>query len=303
PTYGRLSRYGLVAFASSLDQIGVFGRTVEDLALIFDAIAGPDPRDATTLRDAPAATRPNLDAGVQGLRVGLLEHAAAEAVEADTRAAVQRAAAALTAAGALVEPVAPAHAEAVVPVYYLLNTAEASANLARYDGVRYGLRRGEADGLQEMIQGSREAGFGAEVKRRILLGTFSLSAGYHEQYFGAAQRARRLLLQTEAALYQRFDLLLGPTTPGPAFRLGEKAADPVAMYLCDVFTCGANLTGAPALNLPAGRGADGLPRGVQLHAPPRAEARLLQAARALVPALGTSLLADLGPAPVPGGAR
>lgn len=289
PTYGRFSRYGLVAFASSLDQIGVFGRSAEDLARAFDAAAGPDPRDATSLADAPEAATGALNEGVSGLRVGLLRNSFADGVDREIQERVRAAAEGLEAGGARVEEVHLPHEEAIVPAYYLINTAEASANLARFDGVRYGHRAAEADTLEELYLRSRDEGFGPEVKRRILLGTFSLSAGYHDQYFQAAQQARTLLVRAYTELLSRYTLLLGPTTPTPAFPLGSKVDDPVAMYLCDVFTAAANLTGLPAVNVPAGRNAESLPLGVQLTAAHRAEPTLLRAARVLEGALGGAL--------------
>jgi len=289
PTYGRLSRFGLVAFASSLDQIGVFGRSCEDLARSFDACAGADRADATTLPEALEPTRPLLTQGVQGLRIGLLETSFSEGVEAAIQEKVHRAAAALEDAGARVETIALPHEEALVPTYYLINTAEASANLARFDGVRYGRRASDAGDLADLYLRSRSEGFGAEVKRRILLGTFSLSAGYQDAYFLAACRARTLIVGAYEELFGKYDLLLGPTTPSPAFPLGEKLDDPVAMFLCDVFTCGANLAGLPAVNVPAGPGTEGLPRGVQLTGPALGEGVLLRGARVLEEALGGAL--------------
>lgn len=281
PTYGRFSRYGLVAFASSLDHIGVFGRSAEDLARSFDAAAGRDPRDATSLDTPPQPCVPALAAGVAGRRVGLLVNAFADGVEAVTQQRVRAAAAALRQAGAQVLEARFPYEEAVVPTYYLLNTAEASSNLARFDGIRYGLRAAGAPDLRALYLASRDAGFGPEVKRRILLGTFSLSAGYYDQFFTAAAKARTLVVAAYRQLFRDFDLLLGATTPSPAFRLGEKADDPVAMYLCDIFTCAANIGGVPALNVPAGLGPDGLPRGVQLTGPACGEAALLAAAAVL----------------------
>ncbi|TAH38708.1 MAG: Asp-tRNA(Asn)/Glu-tRNA(Gln) amidotransferase subunit GatA [Planctomycetota bacterium] len=286
PTYGCLSRYGLVAFASSLDQIGVFGRGARDLALAFDAAAGRDRADSTTLAEPVEPCVPQLGRGVDGMRVGLLANSFAAGVEDTTQQRVRAAAEALRAAGARLAETQFPYEEAVVPTYYLLNTAEASSNLARFDGIRYGLRAEDARQLRDLYLRSRDAGFGPEVKRRILLGTFSLSAGYYDQYFTAALKARTLVVRAYLDLFRKFDLLLGATTPTPAFRLGEKSDDPVAMYLCDIFTCSANLGGVPAVNVPAGLGADGLPRGVQLTGRHRGEAALLRAAAVLEQALG-----------------
>ena len=296
PTYGRFSRYGLVAFASSLDHIGVFGRSCADLALVFDSAAGRDPLDSTSLPEEVEATHGALARGVEGLHVGVLSDSFRDGVEADTQERVRDAAAALAAAGARLHEARLPHLEAVVPTYYLINTAEASSNLARFDGARYGLRAAHADTLQEMYERSRDEGFGDEVKRRILLGTFALSAGYHDEYFSAAQKARTLVLRAHAELFESFDLLLGPTTPTPAFALGEKADDPVAMYLCDVFTAAANLAGLPAVSVPTGRDAAGLPLSVQLTASHRCEATLLRGATVLEAALGGALPVPHSPA-------
>ncbi len=286
PTYGLVSRYGLIAFASSLDQIGPFAGSVADAALLLDAISGPDPLDSTSLRDAPPPASARLGAGVDGLRVGVVaELAAAEGISADVVARTREAADALAAAGAKVDEVSVPAAVYGLSAYYLIAPAEASSNLARYDGVRYGLReRGDPGGagdITDMYLKTRSRGFGAEVKRRIMLGTYALSAGYYDAYYGKAQRVRTLIIRDFAAAYERFDVLLAPTAPSTAFALGEKTADPITMYLNDVCTIPSNLAGHPAISVPFGCGDDGLPVGVQVLAPALGETVMFQAAAAL----------------------
>ena len=282
PTYGRVSRYGLVAFASSLDQIGPFAATVADAALLYDVIAGPDTFDSTSVAEPLEATVPAVGRGVEGLRVGLVR----EMLEGDmspspdVAARVREAADALAAAGAKIDEVSVPAAVYGLSAYYLIAPAEASSNLARFDGVRYGLRV-EAPTTAEMMRATRTAGFGPEVKRRIMLGTYALSSGYYDAYYGKAQRVRTLILRDFEAAYRDVDVLLGPTSPTTAFELGAKTADPLTMYLNDVYTIPANLSGHPALSVPFGRGDDGLPVGVQLLGPALSEALLLQAAAVL----------------------
>ena len=283
PTYGRVSRYGLVAFASSLDQIGPFAATVADAALLYDVIAGPDPLDSTSIADAARARRcPTLGRGVEGLRVGLVREMldGDMSPSPDVAARVREAADALEAAGAKIDEVSVPAAVYGLSAYYLIAPAEASSNLARFDGVRYGLRV-DAPTTVEMMRATRTAGFGAEVKRRIMLGTYALSAGYYDAYYGKAQRVRTLILRDFEAAYEQVDLLLGPTSPTTAFELGAKTADPLTMYLNDVYTIPSNLSGHPALSVPFGRGDDGLPVGVQLLGPALSEALLLRAAAVL----------------------
>ena len=279
PTYGLVSRYGLIAFASSLDQIGPFARSVEDAALLLEVIAGHDPLDSTSLdRPAPQLVR-SLDAGVDGLRVGVV-HELVDDTASDVARRVREAADDLAKAGALVEEVAVPEMRFGLSAYYLIAPAEASSNLARYDGVRYGLRVGGAD-VSAMNTATRTAGFGAEVKRRIMLGTYALSAGYYDAYYGKAQRVRTLMIRAFDRAYERFDVLLGATAPTTAFAIGERTADPLAMYMSDVCTIPSNLSGHPAISVPFGAGEDGLPVGVQVLAPALCEARMFQVAAAL----------------------
>ena len=283
PTYGRVSRYGLLAFASSLDQIGPFTTSVDDAALVLTAIAGADPHDAT------CATRPVPDwtaaasAPPQGLRIGVPRRFIAGGVHGAVAAAFEQALATWRDAGATLVDIDLPNAPLAIPVYYLIATAEASSNLARYDGVRYGhrARLGAGDGLREMYERTRDEGFGAEVKRRIMLGTFVLSAGYHDAYYVKAQAVRAKLRDDYDRAFATVDVVATPTTPTPAFRLGEKTADPLQMYLADIFTVSANLAGVPAISLPCGFSTDGLPIGCQLTARRWDEATLLAAGAAL----------------------
>jgi aspartyl-tRNA(Asn)/glutamyl-tRNA(Gln) amidotransferase subunit A len=277
PTYGRVSRYGLVAFASSLDQIGPFGATVADAATLLEVIAGHDPMDSTSLHEpAPVVVR-RLDEGVEGLRVGLVSELLGDGIAPDVRRRVSEAADALAAAGAKVDDVSVPAVTYGMSAYYLIAPAEASSNLARYDGVRYGLRV-DAPTTAAMNAATRSAGFGPEVKRRIMLGTYALSAGYYDAYYGKAQAVRTLLIRDLEAAYRSFDVLLTPTAPSTAFPLDAKTDDPLAMYLTDVCTIPSNLAGHPAVSVPFGAGDDGLPVGVHLMAPALAEGDLFRAA-------------------------
>ncbi len=281
PTYGRVSRYGLIAFASSLDQIGPFSRTVADAALALQVVGGHDPRDATSAPDAQPDYLAALDQGVEGLRVGVVsELLAMDGVAPDVAARARAAAEALEAAGAQVQEVSVPAVTYGLSAYYLIAPAEASSNLARFDGVRYGLRV-DAATTDEMMVATRTQGFGAEVKRRIMLGTYALSAGYYDAFYGQAQRVRTLICRDFAAAYEQVDVLVSPTSPTTAFALGDKTADPLTMYLNDVCTIPSNLAGDPAVSVPFGTGDDGLPVGVQVMAPALGEVDLLRTAQAL----------------------
>jgi len=281
PTYGMVSRYGLVAFASSLDQVGPFATTVEDAARLFDVIAGPDPFDSTCIPDVPLALEPTLRDGVAGLRIGIIEELTdVDGVQPEVRAAVEAAAAALEAAGATVERVSVPSTVYGLSAYYLIAPAEASSNLARYDGVRYGLRV-DADDVATMNAATRAAGFGPEVKRRIMLGTYALSAGYYDAYYGQAQRIRTLIIRDLARVYESCDALLSPTSPTVAFEVGARTADPLTMYLSDVCTIPSNLAGHAAMSVPWGTGAENLPVGVQVLAPALGEPVMFRVAQVL----------------------
>ena len=280
PTYGLVSRYGLIAFASSLDTVGTFTRSVRDAAVLLSAIAGRDPLDATSL-DAPQADlAEGLEGDVRGLRVGVIAEALGEGVEEGVRDAVRAAVDRLADLGAGVEEASLPHAGYALSAYYLIAPSEASSNLARYDGVRYGLRVEGRDSV-EMMMRTRGAGFGPEVKRRIILGTYALSAGYYEAYYGQAQKVRTLIIRDYEAAFERFDVLVSPTSPTTAFRIGERVDDPLAMYLSDVFTIPANLAGVPAISIPCGLDEGGLPVGLQLTGPVLGEHAVLRAAHAL----------------------
>ena len=280
PSYGRVSRYGLVAFGSSLDCISVFGRTVDDASRVLQVISGPDPLDSTTM-DRPAVA-PAPAGGLAGLRIGLPREYFPDDLDPGIRAGLDRTIQAVRDLGGEVAEVSLPHSRYAVPTYYIIAPAEASANLARFDGVRYGQRRiGPEGDVRSLYRATRGAGFGPEVRRRILVGTYVLSAGYYEAYYRKAQRVRSLIAADFASVFASgIDLLLTPTTPTTAFRAGEKTADPVAMYLADIFVSAVNLAGLPALSFPVGR-SDGLPIGAQIIAPAMSDERMLQAAAAL----------------------
>jgi aspartyl-tRNA(Asn)/glutamyl-tRNA(Gln) amidotransferase subunit A len=281
PTYGRVSRYGVVAFASSLDQVGPMARTVEDTALLFGVVAGHDPADATSVDlpvpDALAACR----AGVAGLTIGLPDEYFVPGMDPEVELAVRAGVARLEELGARVERISLPHTEYAVATYYIVATAEASSNLARYDGVRYGLRvEPPRASLLDMYRETRGAGFGAEVKRRIMLGTYVLRSGYYDAYYKKAQQARALIKRDFDRAFERVHLVASPVSPTPAFGLGEKISDPLAMYLNDVFTISANLAGLPGISVPCGFTRAGLPIGLQLLGRPFGEAELFRAAGA-----------------------
>jgi aspartyl-tRNA(Asn)/glutamyl-tRNA(Gln) amidotransferase subunit A len=280
PTYGRVSRYGVVAFASSLEQVGPFARDAEDLARLIEAIAGADPLDSTTAPVPVPDYTSDFRKGFAGLRVGVPEQFLGEGLDPAIREAVEDAIAVFEREGATIDrSVRLPSADAALPVYYLIAPSEASANLARYDGVKYGFSFTQGDTVEQEMAETRGRGFGAEVKRRIMLGTYALSAGYYDAYYLKAQKVRTLIRREFEAALATHDLLLTPTTPSPSFRLGEKLDDPLAMYLNDLYTIPANIAGNPALSMPCGF-TDGLPIGVQLVARPFEETTLLRAAYA-----------------------
>jgi aspartyl-tRNA(Asn)/glutamyl-tRNA(Gln) amidotransferase subunit A len=284
PTYGRVSRWGVVAYASSLDQVGPLARTVGDAALILQTICGHDPRDATSL-DVPVPDfSAALATGAKGLKVGLPKEYFAGELEDHVRAALDRTIAALRDQGAAIVDVSLPHTHLALPAYYLIAPAEASSNLARFDGVRYGLRV-EASDLLSLYSKTRGAGFGPEVKRRIMLGTYALSSGYYDAYYKKAQQIRTLIKRDFDAAFESCDVLLTPTTPTTAFRFGAKA-EPLDMYLADVFTLSCNLAGLPGMSVPCGLTPDGLPVGAQLLGKPLDEATLLRAGAAIEAAVG-----------------
>ncbi len=278
PTYGRVSRYGLVAFASSLDQIGPLTKDVTDTALAMNVICGKDPHDATSA-DLPAEDFvAGLKGGVKGLRIGLPKEFFIDALGSEVRSLVEASAAVLKAQGAEIVEVSLPHSEYAVTVYYIVAPAEASANLARFDGVRYGFRHPAANNVTEMYVKTKSEGFGPEVQRRIMLGTYVLSSGYYDAYYLKAQKVRRLITQDFDEAFKQCDVILTPTAPTPAFKRGEKSKDPLEMYLNDIFTISTNLAGVPALSMPCGLSASGLPVGVQLIGKAFDEATLLRAA-------------------------
>lgn len=280
PTYGRVSRYGLVAFGSSLDQIGVFAQSAADAAAVLQTIAGRDPRDATTA-DVPV---PNYigetEKKIEGLRIGVSRALLGEGLDEEVRASIETAIEAYRALGAEIVEIELPHAKYAIAVYYIIATAEASSNLARYDGVRYGFRAEEAPALRDMYRRTRDEGFGAEVKRRIMLGTYVLSAGYYDAYYLKAQKVRTLIKRDFASAFEKCDAVLTPTSPSTAFRFGEKVDDPLAMYLNDIYTVTANLAGIPGISVPCGLSSEGLPIGLQLLGPDWSEGTLLRLAHA-----------------------
>ncbi len=283
PTYGRVSRYGLVAFASSLDQVGPFANTVSDAALTLEVISGHDPRDSTSIPEKPLEISGFLNQGVEGMRIGVIEELSGKGLEGispDVSSRVEEAIKVFSNAGAIVESASVPASIYGLSAYYVIAPAEASSNLARYDGIRFGPRV-EASTTAETMTATRTKGFGDEVKRRIMLGTYALSAGYYDAYYGKSQRVRTLIMSDFAKAYEKFDILISPTAPTTAFPLGDKTADPMQMYLQDVCTIPSNLAGHPAMSVPFGFGENGMPIGIQILAPAMAEREMFQAAKVL----------------------
>jgi aspartyl-tRNA(Asn)/glutamyl-tRNA(Gln) amidotransferase subunit A len=288
PTYGRVSRYGLIAFASSLDKIGPFGKTVKDAALLLEVMAGRDPMDSTSA-DVPVPGYCDVvGQPVAGLKIGVPSEYFGEGLDAEVRSAVEAAIKKLAEAGCEIVPISLKHTAYAIPTYYLVATAEASSNLARFDGVRYGVRAKGAKTLSEMYRRTRDEGFGPEVKRRIMLGTYALSTGYYDAYYLKAQRVRTLIARDFDEAFAKVDAIVTPTTPTPAFRLGEKADDPLAMYLADIFTVTASLAGIPGLSVPCGNNSDGLPIGLQVLGKHFDEATVLRVGHVVEHALAES---------------
>jgi aspartyl-tRNA(Asn)/glutamyl-tRNA(Gln) amidotransferase subunit A len=288
PTYGRVSRYGLIAFASSLDKIGPFGKTVKDAALLLEVMAGRDPLDSTSADLPVPSYSDSVGQPVAGLKIGVPSEYFGDGLDTEVRSAVEAAIQKLAEAGGEIVPLSLKHTAYAIPTYYLVATAEASSNLARFDGVRYGLRAKGAKTLSEMYRRTRDEGFGAEVKRRIMLGTYALSAGYYDAYYLKAQRVRTLIARDFDEAFAKVDAIVTPTTPTPAFRLGEKADDPLAMYLADIFTVTASLAGIPGLSVPCGNNSDGLPIGLQVLGKHFDEATVLRVGHVVEHALAAS---------------
>src|SRR2546423_9815516 len=279
PTYGRVSRYGLIAFASSLDQVGPFARGVTDAALVLQAISGADPRDATSA-DRPVDLLSGLELGVEGLRLGVpREYFEVEGMEPGVRAAVQSAIAALERAGAELVDVSLPHTDHGLAAYYIIAPAECSSNLARFDGVRYGMSEQDVQNITEAYTKTRRKGFGAEVRRRVMLGTYALSSGYYDAYYLKAQKVRTLIKRDFDEAFKKCDAIVSATSPTVAFPIGSKTQDPLSMYLCDVLTLGGNLAGLPGISVPCGT-SDGLPVGLQVLGPQWGESVVLRVARA-----------------------
>jgi aspartyl-tRNA(Asn)/glutamyl-tRNA(Gln) amidotransferase subunit A len=281
PTYGRVSRYGLIAFASSLDRVGPFTKNVKDAATMLEVLAGHDAMDATSSTRPVANYAKEMEQPVEGLRVGIPEEYFGEGLDPDIRIAIEKVLDGLKAAGCVLRKVSLPHTKYAIPTYYVIATAEASSNLSRFDGVRFGLRDAEAKSLSAMFRKTRDAGFGAEVKRRILLGTYALSAGYYDAYYKKAQQVRTLLTRDFLKAFNEVDVLVAPVTPTPAFKLGEKTDDPVKMYLEDIYSVAASLAGICGVSVPCGVTKDALPIGVQVMGRHFDEGTLLRVARAV----------------------
>jgi aspartyl-tRNA(Asn)/glutamyl-tRNA(Gln) amidotransferase subunit A len=281
PTYGRVSRYGLIAFASSLDRVGPFAANVRDAATLLSVIAGHDPCDATSSPAPGADYAAESDKGPEGLRIGVPAEYFGDGLDPEVREHIENGIESLKAAGCTVKPVSLPHTRYAIPTYYLVATAEASANLARFDGVRYGYRSPASATLSDMYSHSRDEGFGAEVKRRIMLGTYALSAGYYDAYYLKAQKVRRLLAEEFLRTFTEVDAIVTPTAPTPAFKLGEKTGDPLAMYLADIYTVTASLAGICGVTVPCGETNAGLPVGMQVLSAHLNEATAFRVARAV----------------------
>ena len=288
PTYGRVSRYGLIAFASSLDRIGPFATTITDAATVMSVIAGHDSNDSTSAAVAVPDYAAEIDKPIAGLRIGVPEDYFGAGLDPEVKAKVQAGIALLEKLGCKRVPLKMPHTDYAIATYYIVATAEASSNLARYDGVRYGLRV-QGNTLMDMYRKTRERGFGPEVKRRIMLGTYALSSGYYDAYYLRAQKVRALIARDFADAFEKVDAILTPTAPTPAFKLGEKTADPLEMYLADIYTVTGSLAGVPGISVPCGKTAAGLPIGMQIFACHFGEARILQLARAFEKAGGFSI--------------
>jgi len=280
PTYGRVSRYGLIAFASSLDNIGPFVKTAKDAAIMLRTIAGRDPMDSTSAEVPVPDYVVEIEKPVKGMKIGVAKEYFGEGLEPETRAAIEAAIQKLAKLGCEIVDVSLPHTKYAIPAYYLVATAEASSNLARFDGVRYGHRANSVRSLSDMYRRSRDEGFGPEVKRRIMLGTYALSAGYYDAYYLKAQRVRTLLTNDFIEAFKKVDAIVGPTCPTPAFKLGEKVDDPLAMYLADIYTVTANLAGIPGISIPVGNSKENLPIGMQIFGKHFDEATILRLAHA-----------------------
>ena len=281
PTWGRVSRYGLIAFASSLDRVGPFAANVRDAATLLEVLAGHDPKDATSSPAPVPGYAAESDKEVKGLRIGIPAEYFAEGLDPEVRAAIEKGIDALRSAGCEIKPISLPTTKYAIPTYYLVATAEASANLARFDGVRYGFRSPASENLAAMYKHSRDEGFGPEVKRRILLGTYALSAGYYDAYYGKAQQVRRLLAEEFLRAFAEVDAIVTPTSPVPPFKLGEKTSDPLSMYLADIYTVTASLAGISGVTVPCGTTSTGLPVGMQVLASHLQESTAFRVARAV----------------------
>jgi aspartyl-tRNA(Asn)/glutamyl-tRNA(Gln) amidotransferase subunit A len=286
PTYGRVSRYGLIAFASSLDRVGPFAANVRDAATLLKVIAGQDPSDATSSSASIPDYAAESDKGIEGLRIGVPSEYFGDGLDAEVRERIENGIQSLGAAGCTIQPISLPHTRYAIPTYYLIATAEASANLARFDGVRYGYRSASSATLSDMYSHTRDEGFGAEVKRRIMLGTYALSAGYYDAYYLKAQKVRRLLADEFLHAFGEVDAIVTPTSPVPAFKIGEKTGDPLAMYLADIYTVTASLAGICGVTVPCGATKAGLPVGMQILAAHFHESTAFRVARAVEAAQG-----------------